>query len=59
VDLPLGKKPINCKWVYKVKYNSDGSIKRYKALLVIGGDEQVKGLDYNKTFAVVGKMTCI
>lgn len=25
-DLPLGKKPIGCKWVFKIKYKSDGSI---------------------------------
>ena len=31
VDLPTGKHPIGCKWVYRVKYNSDGSIQRYKA----------------------------
>jgi len=28
VDLPSGKKPINYKCVYKVKYNYDASIKR-------------------------------
>jgi len=26
VNLPPGKKPINCKWVYKAKYHSDGSL---------------------------------
>jgi len=31
IDLPTGKHPIGCKWVYRVKYNSDGSIQRYKA----------------------------
>ena len=30
VDTPKGVKPIRCKWVYKVKYNNDCSIKRYK-----------------------------
>jgi len=38
-ELPPGKKPINYKWVFKVNYDSDGSIERYKAHLVIRGDE--------------------
>ena len=26
VDLPEGANPIGCKWIFKKKYNSDGSI---------------------------------
>ncbi|MCO5579928.1 hypothetical protein L7F22_033795 [Adiantum nelumboides] len=37
VPLPKGKKPIGCRWVYKVKHNSDGSVSRYKARLVAKG----------------------
>jgi len=44
VGLPIGKKPIGSKWVYRVKYNSDGTIQRYKARLVIRGDYQIEGL---------------
>lgn len=32
-SLPLGKKDIGCKWIYKVKYKSDGSLDRYKVCL--------------------------
>ena len=52
-ELPLGKKSINCKWVFKLKYKSNGSIKQYKALFVDREDEQIEGYGYNETFVPV------
>jgi len=56
-DLPSGSKPINCEWVYKVKYNYDGSIERYRTRLIIRGAKQMEGFDYNETSAPVTMMT--
>ena len=50
-SLPLGKKPIGCHWVYKIKRHSDGTIEHFKARLVAKGYTQLKGLDYHDTFS--------
>ena len=34
VDLPLRSKPLGCKWIFKRKMKTDGSIDKYKARLV-------------------------
>jgi len=59
VPLPEGKRAIGCKWVYKLKHNSDGSISRYKAKLVAKGYAQTHGINYEETFAPVAKMTIV
>ena len=58
VDLPPSCKPIGCKWVFKRKYKTDGSLQTSKARLVAKGFRQ-KGVDYFDTYASVARTTSI
>ncbi|XP_070043278.1 uncharacterized protein [Nicotiana tomentosiformis] len=35
MPLSPGKKPIGCKWAYKVKYKDDGNVERFNARLLL------------------------
>jgi hypothetical protein len=59
VPCPPRVHPITCKWVYKVKTHSDGSLECYKARLVAHGFQQEQGHDYDETFAPITHMTTI
>jgi hypothetical protein len=50
---PTHQRVVDCRWVFKIKYNADGSIQRYKARLCAKGFTQIPGQDFDDIFAPV------
>ncbi|GKB99862.1 zinc finger, CCHC-type containing protein, partial [Tanacetum coccineum] len=58
-DLPLGCKPLGCKWIFKRKLKVDGTIEQFKAKLVMQGFKQKSGIDYFDTYVPVIRISTI
>ena len=59
VTLSLGKFVVGCKWIYKIKTRSDGSIEHYKARFVAKGFTQEYEIDYEETFTLVARISSV
>jgi len=60
VEIPVGEKLIGCKWVFKVRHASDGTVERlkgrlvehFKGRLVAKGFAQTYGINYFETLFI-------
>ncbi|GJX46222.1 putative ribonuclease H-like domain-containing protein [Tanacetum coccineum] len=59
VDLPIGKRAIGTKWVFRNKKDERGIVIRNKARLVAQGYTQEEGINYDEVFAPVARIEAI
>ncbi|GKD83203.1 putative ribonuclease H-like domain-containing protein, partial [Tanacetum coccineum] len=59
VDLPIGKRSIGTKWVFRKKKDERGIVIRNKVRLVVHGHRQEEAIDYEEVFAPVARIEAI
>jgi hypothetical protein len=48
-----GKFVVGSRWIFKIKYATDGSVENFNACFVENGFSQNEGIDFSETFAPV------
>jgi hypothetical protein len=59
VESPWNRKALPCKWVFQLKQVSDSSDPKYKARIVAKGFRQEYGVDFNKIFSPIVKLSTL
>ncbi|XP_071705059.1 uncharacterized mitochondrial protein AtMg00810-like [Rutidosis leptorrhynchoides] len=59
VPRPMDANIVRSMWLFRHKYNADGTLSRYKASLVANGRSQQIGIDCDETFSPVVKPATI
>lgn len=59
VERPRNNKILSNKWLFKIKRKQNGDVDRYKARLVVRGNEQRKGIDFDEIFSPVARFETI
>jgi len=50
---------VGSRWIYKIKYATDGNMEKYKARFVAKGYAQKMGIYYKDTLVLVSRYTYI
>lgn len=58
-ELPAGSNLMRCHMVFTVKRLADGSIEKFKCRLVADGNTQRYGVDFNRIFSTVAKLSTL
>jgi hypothetical protein len=59
IDRPYVCKLVGCKWVFKKKFRPNGTIDKYKAMLVVKGYTQKEGENFFDTYSPIARLTTI
>jgi hypothetical protein len=59
VPIPKGAKPITSKAAFRIKFDRNGNITRYKIRIMARGFVQREGIDYNEVFAPVASIESV
>ena len=59
IDLPIDRRAIEIKWIFKRKTDADSSVIIYKARIVTKGCRQVQGVDYDERFSLVSMLKSV